>query len=64
MINGEADIRLYNTIGQVLQQQTLSFINGKISGEVNLLPSTTDGIYQLEIRCGTYRWNEKIVIQR
>ncbi|MEO6168481.1 MAG: GEVED domain-containing protein [Chitinophagales bacterium] len=58
-----ATLNLYNTIGQVVQTEQVSVVQGKYSGTIHLNRTLADGVYNLQLNDGQSVLSKPIVIQ-
>ncbi|HUM45572.1 MAG TPA: GEVED domain-containing protein [Chitinophagales bacterium] len=59
-----AALILYNTVGQVIQTEQVSIVQGNYSGMFHLNAGLPDGVYNLQLNDGQILLSKPVVIQR
>lgn len=63
-LNEQADLRLFNALGQLVQLQKIEMVKGKYNGNINLDTSLPDGWYQVQVQSGATVISRPLLIQR
>jgi hypothetical protein len=60
----QVTIQLYNSIGQLMQQEKTMSLDGRVDEEIRLLAGAPAGLYMVRVIAGDEVYTEQLVIQR
>ncbi len=63
-LNENADLKLFNALGQLVQQRQIALVRGKYKGNISLEASLPDGWYQVQVQSGAMVISRPLLLQR